>query len=109
MRTRHVAVCTPSIAVLALAGCGGTSDFQPFETATAAVDGQNLVVTSPTDPVFTTGTATNAPPSGNQPDVCSNLGVQCVKITLTVQLPNGVWSKPGGVQVAIRWPTDDDA
>src|SRR5262249_35846832 len=108
MLNRHLAAVTFPLASLAAAACGGTSDFEPVGVAPAYLDGQ-LAVTNPTEPSFAIGTATNAPPSGGQPDVCTNLGVKCVKLTLNIQLPAGAWSKPGGVQVAIRWATDDDA
>jgi hypothetical protein len=91
-----------------MAACGGSSDFEPVGVAPEYLNSQ-LAVTNSTEPSFASGTATSAPPSGDQPDVCANLGVQCVKLTLNIQLPNGVWSKPGGVQVATRWATDDDA
>ena len=29
--------------------------------------------------------------------------VNCDRLTLKVMLPNGIWKRPGGVQVAIRW------
>jgi len=58
---------------------------------------------------ITSGVATNAPPNGSQPDVCSNLGVTCAQFNLTINLKQTVWQKPGGVQVAARWATDDNA
>src|SRR4051794_38207184 len=68
-----------------------------------------LAVTRTDRAAFLTGTATDAPPSGGQPAVCSALGVRCARFDLRITLPRGVWRRPGGVQVAIRWPSDDNA
>jgi hypothetical protein len=68
-----------------------------------------LVVRTPEKASFASGVATNDPPTPGQPDVCAALGVTCVKIDLKIDLPRNVWHKPGGVQVAIRWATEDNA
>jgi hypothetical protein len=65
------------------------------------------VVRTPDKASFASGVATNDPPIPGQPDVCGALGVACVKIDLRIDLPRNVWHKPGGVQVAIRWATED--
>jgi hypothetical protein len=88
-------------------GCGSTGDRDSTGVSRSAL--ANLVVDQTTEAKFTAGTVTNATPSPNQPDVCTALGVTCAEFDLRVALPQNVWNKPGGVQVAIRWPTDDNA
>jgi hypothetical protein len=68
-----------------------------------------ITVINATTAVFTAGTATNAHSNNSQPAVCAALGVRCVQFTLKIDLPSNVWNNPGGVQVAIRWATDDNA
>jgi len=68
-----------------------------------------LTVSDKEKAAFLTGIATDAPPNGQQPDACSNLNVTCAQFELTVDLPQNFWEHPGGVQVAIRWATDDNA
>src|SRR5215510_8274782 len=99
--------CTTIVCSWGLLACGAARDKDSVESSQNSLS--NLTVTGADDPVYTSGVATNAPPSGNQPDVCSNLGVTCQQFDLNVQLPNNIWHAPGGVQVAIRWATDDDA
>src|SRR5258706_16480851 len=90
-----------------LLACGAARDADSIESSQSALS--NITVKEANDPSFTSGVATNAPPNGAQPDVCSNLGVTCAAFDLNVQLPSNVWRKTGGVQVAIRWATDDEA
>jgi hypothetical protein len=71
--------------------------------------GGGLTVQNKEQAVFLSGIATNAPPNGHQPDACSNLNVTCAQFELTIDLPANVWEHAGGVQVAIRWATDDNA
>src|SRR5215471_16008398 len=68
-----------------------------------------LIVSDKEKATFLSGIATNAPPNGHQPDACANLNVTCAQFDLNVDLPHNVWEHPGGVQVAIRWATDDNA
>jgi hypothetical protein len=93
---------------LALGGCGGAYSVDPIGSSEEALCAA-LSVTNTEKASFTSGTATNAPPIAGQPDVCAALGVRCVEFDLKIDLPRNVWHKPGGVQVAIRWATDDDA
>src|SRR5260370_702879 len=90
-----------------LLACGAARDADSIESSESALS--NITVKEADDPSFTSGVATNDSPNGAQPDVCSNLGVKCAQFDLNVQLPSIVWRKTGGVQVAIRWATDDDA
>jgi hypothetical protein len=97
-----------------LVGCGAApepgSDSESLGSSADELSScGKLVVDNTEEASFATGTATNEPPVAGQPDVCSALGVKCVELKLKIDLPRGVWRKPGGVQVAIRWPTDDNA
>src|SRR5258705_8006807 len=110
----HLHVFAPFVACFAVTvagvGCGGANDSDPLASSEAALSScHGLVVDSPNKASFTSGVATNAPPTPGQPDVCAALGVTCVKFDLKIDLPRNVWHKPGGVQVAIRWETDDNA
>jgi hypothetical protein len=92
-----------------LVGCGAAAnESEPLGSTESALC-SGLSVTNTEKASFTSGTATNAPPVAGQPDVCAALGVKCVEFDLKVDLPKNVWHKPGGVQVAIRWATDDNA
>ncbi len=90
-----------------LVACGAGRDRDLIGSSELALS--DLTVSSLDNASFTSGVATNDPPSGGQPDVCSNLGVRCAQFNLNVSLTSNVWHKPGGVQVAIRWATDDNA
>jgi hypothetical protein len=106
----YLPVSTCFVACLALVGCGGANDSDPLGSSGSALSNcSGLTVKNTETADFSSGTATNAPPVAGQPDVCATLGVQCVKFDLKIDLPKNVWHKPGGVQVAIRWPNDDNA
>jgi hypothetical protein len=90
-----------------LVGCGGGRNGDLVESSASPLS--NLTLQDVDTARFTSGIATNAPPNGNQPDVCTNLGVTCAQFDLTINLQQNVWHKPGGVQVAARWATDDNA
>lgn len=77
--------------------------------ASALSNGNGLVLRDRENPIFWLGTATAAAPNGQQPTACTNLGVTCAEFDLTIALPRNTWEHPGGVQVAIRWATDDNA
>src|SRR5437868_5246014 len=97
------------VASLSLVGCGGAYEPDPLGSTESALCA-GLTVTNSEKASFTSGTATNAPPVAGQPDVCTTaLGVRCVQFDLRIDLPKNVWHKPGGVQVATRWATDDNA
>src|SRR5215831_12659444 len=71
--------------------------------------GDGLVLRDRENAIFWLGRTTTAPPSGQQPDACTRLDVTCAEFDLTIDLPPNTWEHPGGVQVAIRWSTDDNA
>ena len=94
---------------LALVGSGRANESDPLGSSESALSSCRLAVSDTDTASFSSGVATNAPPVAGQPDVCVALGVKCVEFDLKVDLPPNVWKKPGGVQVAIRWTTDDNA
>jgi len=96
------------VSSLALVGCGGGYSPDALGSSESALR-SGLIVRNTELASFTSGTATNAPPTPGQPDVCGALGVTCAVFDLKIDLPRNVWHKPGGVQVAIRWETDDNA
>src|SRR5438874_4882384 len=101
---------TSSFAVVGsfvFSGCGAAQDLDSVGSSQVALS--NLTVKQADTASFTSGVATNDPPSRDQPAACSNLGVKCVSFDLNIQLPNNSWPRAGGVQVAIRWATDDNA
>jgi hypothetical protein len=104
----HLPVSVSLVACLALVGCGGAYESDSLGSSESALC-SGLTVRTTNQAVFSKGTATNAPPIAGQPSVCADLGVRCVRFDLTVDLPPHVWQKPGGVQVAIRWPDDNNA
>ncbi|HEY3253658.1 MAG TPA: lysyl oxidase family protein [Polyangiaceae bacterium] len=96
-----------SSAAVAVTACGAGSDYgteSGTSIAQEALCSGKLVVRQPDEAEFSSGVATAAPASSAQPDVCGS--VKCVAFELDIDLPRQVWKKPGGVQVAIRWPDD---
>lgn len=117
MRPSTVSLCAILLASTGLLGCGGSADPSPVGTTSTsqALCGHGhhhhhrhgLTLRHKHRATFWSGTATSDPADSTQPDVCAaNL---CAEFTLHVDLPHNVWHHPGGVQVAIRWPTDDNA
>jgi hypothetical protein len=50
-----------------------------------------LVLHDRENAIFWSGTATTAPPNGQQPYVCTNTGVTCAEFDLTIDLPLNTW------------------
>lgn len=97
---------------LILAVCSAAGHSGPpgaGSVASALSSGDGLVLRDRENAIFWSGTATTEPPNGQQPTACSDLGVTCAEFDLTIELPNHTWEHSGGVQVAIRWATDDNA
>jgi len=94
-------------AAASITACGSGSDFGTDSAASLAQEALcsgRVVVKNQDKADFASGVATTAPPSPAQPDVCAT--VKCVAFDLDIDLPRQIWRKPGGVQVAIRWPDD---
>lgn len=93
--------------------CSGADPSTPTGSTQLAEHNQHhhhhrgLVLRQTHKATFWSGTATLDPASGTQPDVCAD--ALCAEFTLHIDLPHNVWHRAGGVQVAIRWPTDDNA
>jgi Lysyl oxidase len=106
---RFYPISATVVSSLALVGCGGAYDGPEALGSSESALSSGLTVKNSEKASFTSGTATNAPPTPGQPDVCGALGVTCVQFDLKIDLPRNVWHKAGGVQVAARWATDDNA
>jgi hypothetical protein len=114
MRFPRLSPVSTSLAIiiaLALMTLNDSSAVTPWSVRAAATQPSHsgLNVASTTRADFLSALATNSPPTGNQPGVCASLGVRCAQFGLRIDLRARAWSRPGGVQVAIRWPTDDNA
>jgi len=97
-------LCLP----LVLTCCGGEDATQRLGSVQGALSSSGLLMRQPRRPVFWSGTATNAPPIATQPGACA--ASRCAAFELTIDLPPDTFAgRRGGVQVAIRWPTDDNA
>jgi hypothetical protein len=90
-------------------GCGGGHRPDVSGSLGSALSSGTLTVRDTSNASFAAGTATHALPSGEQPDVCTALGVTCVQFDLEIEIPLHAWRSPGGVQIAIRWPNFDNA
>ena len=109
---RKLLACVTLLTPLILTVCSAVG--QPNASGLASIasalsSGDGLVLLDRENAIFWSGTATTELPNGQQPTACTNLGVKCAEFDLTIELPNNTWEHSGGVQVAIRWATDDNA
>jgi hypothetical protein len=109
----RLSVSVTLLSSLTLMGCGGgpgVDDPLAIGSVGSELSKKDaLTLKSKQKAIFWSGTATNAPPINGQPAVCAQWGARCQVFDLNIDLPNNVWKKPGGVQVAIRWPNDTNA
>jgi len=95
-----------SAVTLNACGAGSDSVSESSDIATQELcDDNRLSVKNAEQADFASSFVSNAPPSSAQPpEACGT--VKCVAFDLDIDLPRQTWRKPGGVQVAIRWPDD---
>jgi hypothetical protein len=86
-----------ALLTIALAALGLTT-----VSSAAQADGSPRVTVANDGPAnFWTGTVSRDGPPAREIPECRT--VNCDHLTLKVMLPTGIWNRPGGVQVAIRW------
>lgn len=100
----HKATSCAALCVALIAACQPDKPTHPPVATTpllSASGNTSGTVKNKSKPVFWAGTVQyTAPPGGQVPECAS---VPCHELDLTIDLPGGVWNKPGGVQVALRW------